>query len=529
MRTVVKPQGQAMYVATASDRTWLLNEQRKLYKRSRESSGYVFRKLWGLITDPRNLRIAAARVARNRGRRTAGVDGVTVRKALSNGIDMLVESTRSELRSGSYRPAAVRRVMIPKAGQPGKFRPLGIPTVKDRIVQAAVKNIMEPIFEADFFPSSHGFRPRKCAHGALEHLRSLLRPRESRRGGRKQRRLSYQWAIEGDIKGCFDNIDHHGLMERVRRRVDDPKVNRLVVAFLKAGVMSREQFIRTTDAGTPQGGILSPLLANIALSVLDERYERWVWPREKPLPRSQSTDHQRWAKDARHYDRMAGRTVFFPVRYADDFIVLVGVEQGRGWQGRAKSAAHDEREAIAMLLKEKLGLTLSEEKTLVTPVTEPMKFLGHHVRVMRHWSHGPMVSASLIPKERSHRLRELIKRLFRGATYGTTLASRLQHLNPLLRGWAMYYRHAWDAGRIFARIDHYVWWTVLRWIRKKHQKVPMREIKKMYAWRKPNGRMLRWRDGNVTVFETASVHTGVFNKSTLGVPDFAKHDGEPDA
>jgi len=157
-----------------------------------------------LITDPRNLRIATARVARNRGRRTAGVDGVTVRRALSNGIEVLVESTRAELRSGSYRPAAVRRVMIPKIGQPGKSRPLGIPTVKDRIVQAAVKNIIEPIFEADFLPSSHGFRPRKCAHGALEHLRSLLRPRESHLEGRKQRRLSYQWAIEGDIKGCLD-------------------------------------------------------------------------------------------------------------------------------------------------------------------------------------------------------------------------------------------------------------------------------------------------------------------------------------
>jgi group II intron reverse transcriptase/maturase len=393
-----------------------------------------------------------------------------------------------------------------------------------------MKNIMEPIFEADFFPSSYGFRPRRSAHGALEHLRSLLRPRVSNRRGLKQRRLTYQWAIEGDIKGCFDNIDHHGLMERVRRRVQDPKANRLVVAFLKAGIMAEGQFLRSLNAGTPQGGILSPLLANIALSVIDERYERWVWPRQKPFPRSKSSDPQRWARDARYSDRQAGRTVFFPVRYADDFIVLVGAPQGRGWKGRAREAARREKLEIEKLLKERLGLQLSKEKTLVTPVTERMKFLGHHVCVLRHWINGPMVSATLIPKERSHRLRELVKRLFRKFTCGQTLATRLQHLNQLIRGWAYFYRHAWHAGRVFRRLDCYVWWTVLRWMRKKHQRVAMKDLKKLYGWRKPNGRMLRWRDGDVTVFEAATVSTGIFKKKgNMAVPDFAVQDGEPDA
>jgi retron-type reverse transcriptase len=146
-------------------------------------------------------------------------------------------------------------------------------------VQAAVKSILEPIFEADFFPVSYGFRPGKSVHAALEHLRMLLRPKEV--GPEVQRRLPYQWAVEGDIKGCFDNIDHHALMVRVRRRIGDPKVNRLVLAFLKAGVLAEEQFLRS-DRGTPQGGILSPLLANIALSAIEERYERHVWPRRTP-------------------------------------------------------------------------------------------------------------------------------------------------------------------------------------------------------------------------------------------------------
>ncbi len=265
-----------MYVAPQSDKDWLLTVQRKLYAQSWEKPDYVFQKLWGLVSDPRNLRIAFGRVVSNKGARTAGVDGITARKAVKSGVEQFLANARAELRSGAYRPSPVRRILIPKQGQPGKYRPLGIPTVRDRTVQAAMKNILEPIFEAGFFPSSYGFRPCKSVHGALEHLRLLMRPKLTNESN--EARLPYLWALEGDIKGCFDNIDHHGLMERVRRKVADPKVNRLIVRFLKSGILSESQFLRS-DAGTPQGGILSPLLANVALSVIDERYERYVWPR----------------------------------------------------------------------------------------------------------------------------------------------------------------------------------------------------------------------------------------------------------
>src|SRR5262245_14449929 len=177
MGTAATQPGKAAYAVSQADQAWLRNVREKLYQRSHDQPDYVFHKLWGLITAPANLRIALSRVARNRGRRSPGVDGITVRKVLAEGAESFVMKTRADLRAGTYRPQPVRRVLIPKAGQPGKFRPLGIPTIQDRVVQAALKNILEPIFEADFFPTSYGFRPGRSVHAAIEHLRVLMRPR----------------------------------------------------------------------------------------------------------------------------------------------------------------------------------------------------------------------------------------------------------------------------------------------------------------------------------------------------------------
>jgi group II intron reverse transcriptase/maturase len=510
-----------MYVASQPDKGWLQSERRKLYERSLKNPDYVFCKLWGLVSDPRNLRIAVARVARNKGRRTAGVDGVTVRKLLGTmGLDAFVAQVRAELRSGAYRPSPVRRVLIPKPGQPGKFRGLGIPTVKDRVVQAALKNIMEPIFEADFYPVSYGFRLGRSAHGALEHLRMLLRPREVRTESGSVRRLPYQWAIEGDIKGCFDNIDHHALMVRVRRRIGDAKVNRLVLAFLKAGVLSEEQFLRS-DTGTPQGGILSPLLANVVLSAIEERYERHVWPRRTPTLLTDAKAIGERAMARRDYDRLHGLTLFFPIRYADDFIILVSAPPEPEQDERAKEAALQEKAALAKFLKESLNLELSEAKTLVTPVTEKMRFLGHHVRVRVHPTNGRLVSTAVIPKDRSHRLRELIKDHFRESTAGRSLGERLNLLNPVLRGWGNFYRHAWGAKHVFDSLDHYVWWTIFRWLKKKHERAPWKFLQAKYGWRKPGGRTVRWRDEKVVPYELALVPVEHFKLGWLKPPDFA--------
>ena len=516
-----------MYVAPQSDKDWLLTEQRKLHERSRTNPDYVFCKLWGLITDPRNLRVALARVARNKGKRTPGVDGMTVRKLLATtGVDAFVEAVRGALRSASFAPSPTRRVLIPKVGAPGKFRPLGIPTVKDRVVQAALKNILEPIFEADFYPVSYGFRPGKSAHGALEHLRMLLRPREA--GPARSRRLPYQWAIEGDIKGCFDNINHHALMERIRRRIGDGKVSRLVLAFLKAGVLSEEQFFRT-DAGTPQGGILSPLLANIALSIIEERYERHVWPGRTPTLLTDPRAIAERAKGARATDRRRGLCIFMPIRYADDFLVLVSAPPTPVQYDRAEEAAREEKTAIAAQLKRDWTLELSEAKTLVTSVTQPMRFLGHHVRVRKHPTNGKVVSTAVIPKDRSQRIRERIKDLFKRSTLCESLAERLRHLNPVLRGWGNFYRFAWGAKHVFRAIDHYVWWTIYRWLKKKHPTTPMEKLRRRYGWHHAGCGGLRWKDGDIRPYELFRTPVQQFKLGWMSPPAFAMTDGEPDA
>lgn len=510
-----------MYVATALDREWLQNRQRELYARSWNQLEYVFCKLWGLVTDPRNLRTALSRVARNRGRRTAGVDGLTVGQLVARGTDAFIEQVRGEMRSGAFRPSPVRRVLIPKPGQPGKFRPLGIPTVKDRVVQAALKNILEPIFEADFFPTSHGFRQGKSSHGALEHLRKLLRPKETGPGRKSGRRLPYQWAIEGDIRGCFDNISHHGLMERVRRRVADAKVNRLIVAFLKAGVLAEGSFSRT-DIGTPQGGILSPLLANVALSALDERYARHAWDR-RGLPAGTGPDEiQKLTGRNRDADRRSGRPVLFPVRYADDFLILIAVPPGPDQEAEAKRTAIAEKNALAAHLKESLNLELSEAKTLITPVTEPMRFLGHHVRVRAHPTDGRMVSTTMIPKDCSQRLRRRIKDHFRRHTTGTTLEERLRKLNPVLRGWSNFYRHSWGAKRVFSTLDYHIWWTIHRWLRKKHDRIPASVMFARYGRRARGRRTIWWGSGSVTTFVLSRTRVQPFNTSWLDQPNFVK-------
>jgi RNA-directed DNA polymerase len=214
---------------------------------------------------------------------------------------------------------------------------------------------------------------------------------------------------------------------------------------------------------------------------------------------------------------------------ATRLIILVAVPPGPDQFERARNIAIKEKTELASMLKSTLGLELSETKTLVTPVTEPMRFLGHHVRVRRHPETREMVSATVIPKHASHRLRERIKDLFRRSTTLKSLADRLRKLNWLLQGWSNFYRHAWGAKKVFAFVDKYVWWTIWRWLRKKHRRAPAAVLARRYGRRGPRGGT-RWRDGDIETFLMSRRRVEPYRLAWMKTPNFATSThGEPDA
>jgi RNA-directed DNA polymerase len=456
------------HVSDTVNTEFILDMQRKLYRWSTADPDKRFADLFNIVCDRGTLHRAWERLARNRGSNTPGSDRVT-RKAVEerpDGVVGFLEDIRKELRQGTYRPQPVRQRLIPKPGKPGKFRPLGIPTLKDRLVQMALKLVLEPIFEADFYPISYGFRPGRSTHDALARVRHKLNPTSA--GPSRTR-----YVIEGDIKGCFDAIDHHVLMDRVRRRIRDRKVRRLVHAFLKADIMI-EGSLRHPVTGTPQGGIISPLLANIYLTAIDERYKRWVPnPREKTRVRAQ----QRLQSD---YKR--GRPGFYVVRYADDFVILV--------QGTIQNA-EEERRALAQFLKEELRLELSIEKTKITDVRDGFDFLGYRVAQEQMPSTGRRVGMLFIPKSKSQMLRNSIKVKVRETPTGLTLADLIDDLNPVIVGWRNYYRYATRAWREFAKHDWWLYWRVKSWLGKKHGKASRRTLHRTYAG--TGGKSSGWR------------------------------------
>ena len=236
--------------------------QTKLHGWATGDPGRRFDDLFNLVHDPAFLVVAWERVASNAGARTPGIDRATVAWIESRiGVEVFLRDIRAQLKSRVFQPEPVRPVMIPKAS--GKLRRLGIPTVTDRVVQAALKLVLEPVFEAGFQPCSYGFRPNRRAQDAVAEIHHFTSKR-------------YHWVLEADIEACFDRIDHTALLGLVRRKISDKRVLGLVKAFLKAGVMTAAGDREETLTGTPQGGILSPLLANIALSTLDDHFiRRW--------------------------------------------------------------------------------------------------------------------------------------------------------------------------------------------------------------------------------------------------------------
>lgn len=383
--------------------------QNKLHQAAKKDLSRKFGILYDKITIWEVLWTSWIRVQRNKG--APGIDGRTIKAIKDEGEVKFLREIQNELLEKKYRPQPIKRVFINKAN--GKLRPLGIPIVKDRVVQGAVKLILEPIFEANFGEESYGFRPKRSCKDALCSIRKWVT-------------FGYSTVIDADISSYFDTIDHNLLLNFIQRRVRDPWILRLIRRWLKCSIFEQDKTMRA-EQGTPQGGVLSPLLANIYLHPLD-KFWRERFPETKLI------------------------------RYADDFVVLI-----RGRQP-------DRYFAALNAFMKKLKLQLSTEKTKVIKAEAGFDFLGARLLLKPTRKDKRKKFCYTFPSPKSmNAVRQKIRNEI-GRDYDKSLKSKIEYLNPILRGWSSYF--CWmNSGEHFHKIGRYSIQRLNGWNRRKQRRV----------------------------------------------------------
>jgi group II intron reverse transcriptase/maturase len=404
--------------------------QRKLSQKATEELEHTFEDLYSLLCHEVWLRVAHHKVNSNQGRETAGIDWQSM-SHFNGDLEGNLERLRVMLKAKTFEPLPVRRVYIPKAN--GKKRPLGIPGIRDRIVQEALRMILEPIWEADFSTHSYGFRPNRSTYDAMSYIGKRLASTSG---------YSYQWVIEGDIASYFDTIPHRRLIKAVKKRVADRDLRDLLWQFLRAGVIYNGEFSETLT-GTPQGGIVSPLLANIYLHEFD---------------RYMASTYLNLSNHARVRRRKEGKSNYLYVRYADDFVVFCN-----GSKAEALAMKEELKGALS-----NMGLTLSEEKTKVTHITEGFDFLGYRI-IRSIGTKGKMVPKVLIPAKAIKQFQYKVRGILSPGTTNESLSAKIVALNKLIRGWCEYYRSTSSPQWGFREVERKLFWDMAHWLGKKYK------------------------------------------------------------